>query len=372
MPTDYWMAVKAAYHDNQGTPEHQEHVTDSERWGRPLVEYVRRAQARRVIAGRWGDTIPDTPEGLKAVVALTTATIRCHSAKRDKRVKEGWTPDGADGELADRIAADVADVAAWVPWMDAERVAGIVYRAGRYACAGRGLGRLLGLTEKERRQHRAWHLESVDGPSGAERRKKHGNEGRRQRYAAAGRPARADYLAGIAGSERQAKPWQALGISRRWYYVLKRRGGLPVVQCAPGASPDVILSHKSGDAPDALWSMSADSPAAQGADQAGCPLPPAASDSPLPVRKAELSRTPATVGVAINRCPPSLAPHDRSLPVRRAGLSQVSATVGVASCWIPSHPSGDAGPMGGPPPRPHAAVYETDAPGGIDNMRHAA
>jgi hypothetical protein len=54
-------------------------------------------------------------------------------------------------------------------------------------------------------------------------RKRDGREGRRRRRAARGAVTRAEYLASHLNSEHRCKPWQVVGISRRWYYVLKRR-----------------------------------------------------------------------------------------------------------------------------------------------------
>jgi hypothetical protein len=218
----YWAAVRAAYHDSQGRPEHLAHRTDMERWGTPQVEFVRRAQVRRVVAARYGDIIPDTPEGRKAIVALVTATLRCHAAKRDKRVKDGWAPGSAERNRGDCAAADVADIAAWAPWMDAERMAGIVAWAGKYVNAGRGLGLMIRLTETERRMCKAWHLDSVDGPAPAERRKRDGTAGRKSRKHRGGAVSRAQYLEQFAGSERQTRPWESLGISESTYRRRKR------------------------------------------------------------------------------------------------------------------------------------------------------
>ena len=127
-------------------------------------------------------------------------------------------------------------------WRFADQVEAMVRRAAKYTKMGRGLGKLIGLTEAERVACRAWHLQSVDGATPAEakasRRKRDSTEGRRERRACKGAKTRAEEDAckreRHAGSERQTEPWVQLGISRRWYYVLKRRGGL--VQSAPGSA----------------------------------------------------------------------------------------------------------------------------------------
>jgi hypothetical protein len=120
--------------------------------------------------------------------------------------------------------------------MDAEERKTVLTKARGYRKAGRGIGKLIGLTEAERQECKAWWLASTDGDmSRAMSRRIDGRQGRRERRAADGAMTQADYFG--RPSERKAKPWEALGMSRRWYYVLKRRGELPDApdKCAPDA-----------------------------------------------------------------------------------------------------------------------------------------
>jgi hypothetical protein len=250
---DYWTAVKAAYHDNQGIPEHHEHATDAERWGDALLGFVRRSGGRKVAAGRWGDIIPDTLEGRRVVVALVTMTLQAWAAKRDKRIKSGWSEGAAEAERQERTAAHIADVAAWAPWMDAERMAGIVRRASRYVYAGpEWLGQLMALTEAERQKFKAWWLVSVDGPTKEERRKLDGTRGRTARKRRSGVRTRAEYLEQFAGRESRVKPWESLGISESTYRRHKRARLAAVTAGAlvtAGESEDVITEYQSPDSP---------------------------------------------------------------------------------------------------------------------------
>jgi predicted DNA-binding transcriptional regulator AlpA len=177
----------------------------------PKNPFVRRAEMLRVLYRRHEAMSECTRE---EAFALCVACARCGQ------------PDGG-GWMNLRNA---------LPQFAGPELEEMMAKARRYSKIGRGLGKLIGLTAAEKVECRAWHLESVDGPTREETRKLDATVGRRERRAAKGAQTRADYLAAQAGSERKTKPWERLGIGKRWYYVLKRRGELPTqVNCAPGA-----------------------------------------------------------------------------------------------------------------------------------------
>src|SRR5262245_38983488 len=49
------------------------------------------------------------------------------------------------------------------PWLSADDIPRMMARACK--CIGRGLGKLIGMTEAQRVEYRAWHLQSIDGPT---------------------------------------------------------------------------------------------------------------------------------------------------------------------------------------------------------------
>ena len=118
------------------------------------------------------------------------------------------------------------DLTLWASWLSAEDLGMMLQLAAKYPKAGRGLGKMIRMTEAERTEVKAWHLQSIDGPTPEERRQKVGKEGRREQRAAEGKPTRTEYLDGFAGSERRAKPWEALKVGQATYYRYKAAGRL--------------------------------------------------------------------------------------------------------------------------------------------------
>jgi hypothetical protein len=211
---------------------------------------IRRAELFRVLACRYGyDRLPADKEGRDMAFAICVAYLRCKAGKNELR----------------------NTVRGLAPFLTDDGFEAMKVRAVKRTKIGRGLGRLIGLTEAERRECRAWRLQSIDGPTPAEansaRRKHDGTVDRRGRRACKGAKTRVEAdaakRAANAGSERQTKPWEALGISRRWYYVLKRRGAL--VQSAPGSAEHVhsrsLLQSSVSALPGALAPAQADSTA---------------------------------------------------------------------------------------------------------------
>jgi hypothetical protein len=194
-------------------------------YGRPLIHYVRRAQVRIVWAWRAGTWMPGMP-------------------RRDA----GWPVRLPDSERG-RDMAYVYAVANWLclsqdllrqslrriaPWLSAGELAGIMARARSCTSTGRDMGRLIGLTEGERQECAAWHLQSVDGPPAGERRRRtrqqDGTEGRRRRRAARGAVSRDEYLASMDGCVERTQQWVAAGVSRRTWYRAKASGRLHELQ----------------------------------------------------------------------------------------------------------------------------------------------
>lgn len=88
----------------------------------------------------------------------------------------------------------------------------------RYRWKAETVIRWLGVSADEMRQANLRGAITADVDRERERTRWH------ERRAAAGKAARAEYLATNTASRE--RPWEALGISRRWYYQLKRRGAL--------------------------------------------------------------------------------------------------------------------------------------------------
>jgi hypothetical protein len=191
-------------------------------YGRPRIEYIRRAELRRVWAyqsGEWTPdmpakaavwpTLPDSEHGRQMAFVFAVADLLCQ-------------PSQGTREMLARIA----------PWLDAEGRTKVIERARKYKHAGRGLGKLIGLTDADRRECRAWHLASIDAPEPVERRKTAAGK-EAQRRAAKGARTRAEYVESFSGSERSTKPWEALGVHRATYYRFKKAGRLDELR--PGA-----------------------------------------------------------------------------------------------------------------------------------------
>jgi hypothetical protein len=146
------------------------------------------------------------------------------------------------------------------PWMDAEHRDKVMDRARKYARAGRGLGKLIGLTEAERQECEVWWLASIDGDMArAMSRRVDGRQSRKERRQKEGAMTRDEYLASYAGSEQKAKPWEALGISRSTYYRNKLHGlpkdvtlGSPTTykgECKSVGAPSVNAHPAAADVP---------------------------------------------------------------------------------------------------------------------------
>ena len=83
-------------------------------------------------------------------------------------------------------------------------------RAAKYPKAGRGLGKMIHMTEAERAEVKAWHLQSIDGPTPEERRQRDSQEAWGKRRAAEGkRPETSTWVASSTASARQ-------NLGRRW------------------------------------------------------------------------------------------------------------------------------------------------------------
>jgi hypothetical protein len=183
------------------------HAVSPGRLTPPRNKFIRRTECYRVLDYRGGFPTADE-QGWGTLLAIAAAERRCGTGKAMVR------------EIVDVLGS-------W--FVEDEDLDALVERAGRMPRIGRGLGKLMGLTETERAECRAWRLQSVDGPDAAERRQTDGADGRRKRHKAertkAGRLTRAAEdarkHAANAGSERQAKPWAALGMSRSTW---QRRG----------------------------------------------------------------------------------------------------------------------------------------------------
>jgi len=167
---------------------------DARSWGRPQNTFVRRAELYRVLNHRWGGWLPNDKAGRDALFAIAVADLRCGATEVE--VTRGLK----------RTA----------PWLMPDEVPAIMQRARECTRIGRGLGKLVGLSEAERVACKAWRLQSIDGPTPAEaklqRERSNGREGRRRRRASEGAVTRAVYIANALTTTR---PWEAEKVSRR-------------------------------------------------------------------------------------------------------------------------------------------------------------
>src|SRR5262245_21437064 len=123
-------------------------------YGRPLVQYVRRAQVRVVWAWRAGTWTPDTPRREASWPTMLP----------DKELGEDMVFVFAVANLLCATEAETrADLLGMAPWLDTSELRDIMERARKCKSAGRGIGKWIHLTEAERRACRAWHLQAVDG-----------------------------------------------------------------------------------------------------------------------------------------------------------------------------------------------------------------
>ena len=124
----------------------------------------------------------------------------------------------------------------WAPWMSPAEAGELIDAINLMPIwlrkpSARELGKRLRVTNQMRQQWGLWTIRPCDltDEQLAEWRKARDRERKRRKR----QQTRAQYLAGFANSERQTKPWLALGIKRRAYYKrLKKYGSADGAQVA--------------------------------------------------------------------------------------------------------------------------------------------
>jgi hypothetical protein len=182
-----------------------------------------------------------TPPAGTAIQIERTAYIRHRELTRVQALRYGGTPDryqlpiGATAQafalcVAMRRAGRRGDtigniLAERAPWLSDGQIVSMIASPIDIESAGRELGLMIGMTEAERRAAKAWRLQSIDGKAPRDKRQRDARDGRRARRAAKGATTRAEAdtrkrVLSI-GSERQTKPWVAMGLTRSTW---QRRG----------------------------------------------------------------------------------------------------------------------------------------------------
>jgi len=187
------------------------------------IRRLRLRDMRNYLRGRYGHTLPDDDAGREDLrELLNPISVGPNAAIKMPKAIEIWAPwmnPKEAGELMD-------DINLMPIWLRKPK--------------GRELGKRLRVTNQMRQQWRLWTVAPYDMTDEqlAEWRKARDRERKRRKR----QQTRAQYLAGFTNSERQTKPWLALGIKRRAYYKrLKKYGS---ADGAPGSSALKLLQHR--------------------------------------------------------------------------------------------------------------------------------
>jgi hypothetical protein len=202
-------------------------------WG--AVHRIRFAHVKSVLRDRYHKyEVPDDDAGNDDLCIFLHVKASAHK------------PGGREKALYNEITL-------WAPWMSAEEArklaAEIAGNPIKFTSAT--LGQRLNLDSATRERLRVWQIRAAD--SNAEVEKERKRERRRQQDRERKRRARqprAAYLAAVTkNSERQTKPWIAMGINRATYYRRRAKGATRSVRktckkMRPGPSAQVTLITK--------------------------------------------------------------------------------------------------------------------------------
>jgi hypothetical protein len=114
---------------------------------------------------------------------------------------------------------------ALAPWMSQDEAIATRNKARSLGTVGRDIGKLVRMTEEERRACKAWQLQSIDGLEMLERERERKQASRRAR----GVKSRAE-----RGSESIKQRARAAGIPETTYRRMLKRGETPVARKCPG------------------------------------------------------------------------------------------------------------------------------------------
>jgi hypothetical protein len=143
---------------NQVTKKKRAKLTPQE--ARELLPVMRMAQLRRLSAYRSGTWKPDDPKPRYWPMLQNTKN------GQDMAFAVAVANAAAKGGVG-----TLSYLEAMAPWMDRGQILALRDRADRYGVVGRDIGKLVSMTEKERRACKAWQLQSIDGPNPEDRKR---------------------------------------------------------------------------------------------------------------------------------------------------------------------------------------------------------
>jgi hypothetical protein len=194
----------------------------------PDKRNFRIAQLNRLLDYRYNDgVIPDTGEARGHFEAYLN-----HLALRPRGDPEKYLHQ---------------EIGRWAPWMFPgdrdELVERILEKPERYGAVR--LGKLLGLTDRERMHLKITTIRSIDAPSPKKRKLTRDREQQRKKRRAAGATPRAEYE---QNSKTKLEPWKADGISKATFY--RRRACNSAVR-------QVRMQHGGETSPSSAYSLPA-------------------------------------------------------------------------------------------------------------------
>jgi hypothetical protein len=173
-----------------------------------ILSGVRISELCRLFRARYGALLPEDDAGRDD--ALIMAHHLAHRPDAERRIK-AW-------------------LQTFAPWMASDEAQSLIRDVLANALRWRAdaLAKRLNLTEAERRHLRITTIGAIDAGRAERiaRRCKHARDREQQRRRAKGATSRSEYE---ANSITRAKPWVALGISRRTWY----RRGKPAIGTSP-------------------------------------------------------------------------------------------------------------------------------------------